>query len=56
MGIGGFDAKVIDGMVNFIAWLSGFFGLLMRRVQTGKVQTYIVFVLFGVMIFFLWFR
>ena len=56
MGIGGFDSKVIDGMVNFTAWFSGFFGLLIRRVQTGKVQTYLVFVLFAVMIFFLWFR
>jgi NADH-quinone oxidoreductase subunit L len=56
IGIGAFDAKVVDGMVNLVASAFGFFGLLIRRIQTGKVQTYIVFVLFGVMVFFLWFR
>lgn len=56
VGVGGFDNKIIDGMVNLIAYSAGFFGLVTRRVQTGKVQTYIAFVLFGVMVFFLWFR
>jgi NADH:ubiquinone oxidoreductase subunit 5 (subunit L)/multisubunit Na+/H+ antiporter MnhA subunit len=55
-GIGGFDNKIIDGIVNLVAYLAGFFGLVMRKLQTGKVQTYLVFVLFGVMVFFLWFR
>lgn len=50
--IGGFDKYVIDGLVNFMAYLSGFFGLLFRRVQTGKVQTYIVLVIFSIIIFF----
>jgi NADH-quinone oxidoreductase subunit L len=56
MGVGGFDDKIIDGMVNLTASLGGFLGLLMRKLQTGKVQTYLAFVLFGVMVFFLWFR
>ncbi|HWP82334.1 MAG TPA: NADH-quinone oxidoreductase subunit L [Bacteroidota bacterium] len=56
VGVGGFDNRIIDGMVNAIAYLAGFFGLLTRRVQTGKVQTYLAFVLLGVMVFFLWFR
>jgi NADH-quinone oxidoreductase subunit L len=56
MGVGGFDDKIIDGMVNLVASLGGFLGLLMRKLQTGKVQTYLAFVLFGVMVFFLWFR
>jgi NADH-quinone oxidoreductase subunit L len=56
VGVGGFDNKIVDGMVNLIAYLGGFLGLLMRRLQTGKVQTYLAFVLFGVMVFFLWFR
>ena len=56
VGVGGFDNKIIDGLVNLIAYLGGFMGLLMRRLQTGKVQTYLLFVLFGVMVLFLWFR
>lgn len=48
--IGGFDNIVIDGFVNLTAYISGFIGLLFRRVQTGKVQTYIVFVIFSIII------
>jgi NADH-quinone oxidoreductase subunit L len=55
-GAGGFDNRIVDGLVNATAYAAGFFGLLTRRVQTGKVQTYIAFVLLGVMVFFLWFR
>jgi NADH-quinone oxidoreductase subunit L len=53
---GRFDNVVIDGMVNLIAYITGFFGLVLRKVQTGKVQTYIVFVILGVMVFFFIFR
>jgi NADH-quinone oxidoreductase subunit L len=53
---GRFDNVVIDGMVNLVAYITGFFGLALRKVQTGKVQTYIVFVILGVMVFFLVFR
>ena len=55
-GAGGFDNRIVDGMVNLVAYMAGFFGLVTRRVQTGRVQTYIVFVLLGVMVFFLWFK
>jgi NADH-quinone oxidoreductase subunit L len=55
-GIGGFDNKIVDGIVNLVAYLAGLSGLLARRLQTGKVQTYLVFVLFGIMAFFLWFK
>ncbi len=55
-GSGRFDNVVIDGMVNLVAYITGFCGLVLRLVQTGKVQTYIVFVLFGVVVFFLLFR
>lgn len=47
---GKFDSIVVDGLVNFTAYLAGFFGMLLRAVQTGKVQTYIVFALVGLMI------
>lgn len=55
-GVGGFDNKIIDGVVNLVASISGLFGLLLRRLQTGKVQTYILWMLFGILMFFLWFR
>ena len=50
-----FDTYVVDGLVNFSAFLSGFIGLSLRRLQTGKVQTYIVFVVFSVIILLLLF-
>ncbi|MDD8018115.1 MAG: NADH-quinone oxidoreductase subunit L [Bacteroidota bacterium] len=46
---GKFDSIVVDGAVNFTAYFAGFFGLLLRKVQTGKVQTYIIFALIGLM-------
>lgn len=55
-GAGGFDKYVVDGVVNGIAYFSGFSGILLRKVQTGRVQTYIIFVVFGVMALFLVFR
>jgi NADH-quinone oxidoreductase subunit L len=54
--IGGFDNIVVDGIVNFTAYLSGFVGLMFRRVQTGKVQTYIVFVIFSIIILLFLFK
>ena len=53
---GWFDTFVVDGFVNFTALFSGFVGLTFRRLQTGKVQTYIVFVVFAVLILLLIFR
>ncbi len=47
---------VIDGAVNLTAYLSGFSGLVLRKLQTGKVQTYVVFAVFGVMVFYFVFR
>lgn len=47
---GNFDKYVVDGLVNFTAYLSGFIGILFRRFQTGKVQTYIVLVIFSIVI------
>ncbi len=47
---GRFDNIVVDGLVNFMAYLSGFIGLIFRRFQTGKVQTYIVMVIFSLVI------
>jgi NADH-quinone oxidoreductase subunit L len=55
-GAGSFDRYVVDGLVNGTAQASGFFGRVFRKLQTGKVQTYLAFVILGVMIFFFWFR
>lgn len=54
--IGKFDNIVIDGLVNFTAYLSGFIGLIFRRFQTGKVQTYLIFVLISVVILLFLFK
>jgi NADH-quinone oxidoreductase subunit L len=56
VGIGGFDNTIVDGLVNLVATFAGFTGIIARRIQTGKVQTYLAFVLLGVMVFFLWFK
>jgi NADH-quinone oxidoreductase subunit L len=55
-GAGGFDSVVVDGFVNGVAYLSGFFGVLFKKLQTGRVQTYIVLALFGVILFFFMYR
>ncbi|MBI4535975.1 MAG: NADH-quinone oxidoreductase subunit L [Ignavibacteriae bacterium] len=53
---GKFDSVVVDGFVNLTAYASGFGGLMLRKFQTGKVQTYIVFVVVSVMVFYFVFR
>ncbi len=47
---GWIDSYIVDGFVNFTAMLSGFIGIVFRKMQTGKVQTYIVFVVFSLLI------
>jgi hypothetical protein len=51
-GAGGFDKHVVDGTVNLAAYLSGFTGLVFRKFQTGRVQTYIVLAAFGVIVLY----
>jgi NADH-quinone oxidoreductase subunit L len=51
-----FDYIVVDGLVNLIAYLTGFFGLLFRKMQTGRVQSYIIFVLLGLVLIFYFVR
>ena len=53
---GKFDNYAVDGLVNFSAWFTGQLGSGIRKTQTGKVQTYIVFALLGVIIIFFAFR
>ncbi|MBI5474582.1 MAG: hypothetical protein HY961_19770 [Ignavibacteriae bacterium] len=49
---GWFDTWVVDGAVNAVAYLSGLGGLVLRKTQTGKIQTYVVLAVFGVMVFY----
>jgi NADH-quinone oxidoreductase subunit L len=49
---GWFDTWVVDGAVNATAYVSGFFGLILRKVQTGKIQSYVAFAVLGVMVFY----
>jgi NADH-quinone oxidoreductase subunit L len=53
---GWFDRYVVDGLVNAAAWISGFGGLALRKTQTGRVQTYLFFVVVGVLVFYILFR
>ncbi len=53
---GKFDNVVVDGLVNLMAYLSGFLGLIFRKFQTGKVQTYIVLVIFSLVILLFLFK
>ncbi len=51
----GFDRHVVDGMVNFTAFTVNTTGAVLRKLQTGKVQTYVVMlmlVLFGYFVFY----
>jgi len=42
---GGFDHYVVDGLVNFTAFFVQTSGAAMKKIQTGKVQTYLVMAL-----------
>ncbi|MGA9116098.1 MAG: NADH-quinone oxidoreductase subunit L [Bacteroidota bacterium] len=53
---GRFDSVVIDGLVNMAAYASGVGGLVLRKLQTGRVQTYLVYVVLGVLLFYFAFR
>jgi NADH-quinone oxidoreductase subunit L len=53
---GKFDTHVVDGAVNASGYLSAFAGLVLRKTQTGRIQTYVALALLGVMIFYFVFR
>jgi len=55
-GSGKFDNVVVDGLVNLTGGLVGFFGLIFRKFQTGKIQTYILFLVFGMIVLYFIFR
>lgn len=51
-----FDKYVVDGLVNFTAFLSGALGFMLRKVQTGRVQTYIALVIFSLLVLLIIFQ
>jgi NADH-quinone oxidoreductase subunit L len=53
---GTFDNVVVDGFVNAMAFLSAFIGSIFRKFQTGKVQTYVVLVIFSLVILLFLFK
>ncbi|MBI9071671.1 MAG: NADH-quinone oxidoreductase subunit L [Melioribacteraceae bacterium] len=50
------DTYIVDGLVNLTAILSGIIGLALRKLQTGKVQTYIVYVILSLLILLIVFK
>jgi NADH:ubiquinone oxidoreductase subunit 5 (subunit L)/multisubunit Na+/H+ antiporter MnhA subunit len=54
VGAGIFDNRIIDGLVNGVPFFSGALGLFLRKFQTGKVQTYIVLVVFALLLLILY--
>jgi NADH-quinone oxidoreductase subunit L len=53
--IGHFDNIVVDGLVNLVASITGLFGAIFRKVQTGSVQTYLIFAIIGMMVLIYYF-
>jgi NADH-quinone oxidoreductase subunit L len=49
---GKFDNYFVDTLVNLAGGFAGFFGLIFRKVQTGKIQTYLAFAVFGILILY----
>ncbi|MFO8028677.1 MAG: NADH-quinone oxidoreductase subunit L [Cyclonatronaceae bacterium] len=47
---GWIDNTFIDGLVNFLANITGAIGMRLRKIQTGNIQTYLVFAIFGFLI------
>jgi len=48
-----FDRYIVDGLINlFAGWTYGF-GLSLRRIQTGRLRQYVMFVAVGTVVIFL---
>ncbi len=48
--IGVFDNVVIDGAVNLTANVTGYMGAGLRKLQTGRIQSYVVMAIVGLLI------
>jgi NADH-quinone oxidoreductase subunit L len=45
-----FDSLVVDGAVNLVGDIIIWAGARLRRIQTGRLQTYVVLVLAGILV------
>ncbi len=52
--IGWTDRYLVDGMVNLAAWCTGKLGSILRRLQTGQAQDYLIGIGLGVLILIIW--
>ncbi len=50
-----FDKYVVDGMVNFTAFTVNTTGAVLRKLQTGKVQTYVAMLILAVFGYFVFY-
>jgi len=50
-----FDKYVVDGLVNFTAFFVNTSGAVLRKLQTGKVQTYVVMLILAVFGYFVFY-
>ena len=44
------DVHIVDAIVNFIGWFTGKAGGVLRYLQTGQVQNYMILVVIGVIL------
>ncbi|HWF43500.1 MAG TPA: NADH-quinone oxidoreductase subunit L [Candidatus Kapabacteria bacterium] len=50
--VGWFDKYIVDGIVTLVGATVQFLGLLVRSVQTGRIQTYLAWTVAGVVVLF----
>ena len=49
-----FDAKIVDGLVNLVAWILQQVSLGFRKFQSGRVQNYAFVMFLGFLVFAFW--
>jgi NADH-quinone oxidoreductase subunit L len=49
-----FDAKIVDGLVNLVAWILQQISLGFRKLQSGRVQNYAFVMFLGFLVFAFW--
>ena len=52
---GWFDRTFVDGLVRFVPYTTMQLGLVVRWNRSGKIQTYFIWALLGVLFFIIWF-
>jgi len=51
---GWIDKYIVDGLVNFTGTLTHFLNSIVKRLQTGFVQNYLLIVFIGILVFLVW--